>query len=543
MAIYHNTTKIISRSSGRSAVGSSAYRSGEKLHNEYDNVTHDYTKKKGVVYTEVMLPPQAKEEFKNREILWNEVEKIEKSKNSQLAREVELAIPKELNREEQINLVKNYVQDNFVNNGMCADVCLHDKNNGNPHAHIMLTMRPLKENGEWGAKSKKEYLLDENGQKIKLKSGQYKSKKIETTNWNSKEFLEIYRKDWADKVNEVLKKKGIDQTIDHRSYIEQGIKKIPTIHEGATARAIEKRGGKSDRMEINRSIKNENEQKEKLLKEIEEKIYKIRELEKESIRIEKRIKAEKINTGFIDENTNKKREELKSIDKELEELKGKKKIADNIKDCEKRLINHKGYRKSLGFFERAEKKQCDNRIKILQNELESLKEKLNGDVDYSKLDKKIEELERRRVVTLNEINNSYMQQKEQEEKLKAEQLLKEEEERKNRERTEEEKPQRIPNNFRERDFETEDNKPVKNKEDNKKFQNKIQDVNTLEERKKLIKNVYLEVKLMGINEPSLKKDPKYKEKLKELEGLMKKYDLFKELNKNKVKNKDIERSR
>lgn len=259
MAIYHNSTKIISRSAGRSAVGASAYRSGEKMLNEYDGIEHDYFRKQGVVYSDILLPLQAKEGLKSRTVLWNEVEKIEKSKNSQLAREVEVALPKELNRDEQIQLIKSYVQDNFVNRGMCADINMHDKGDGNPHAHVMLTMRPINENGEWGAKAKKEYILDKSGKKIKLKSGQYKSRKIETTDWNTKEFLQSYREDWAKKINDKLEELGIEERVDHRSYKERGIEKIPLIHEGATARKIEKRGKVSNRIEINRQIKAINE--------------------------------------------------------------------------------------------------------------------------------------------------------------------------------------------------------------------------------------------------------------------------------------------
>jgi hypothetical protein len=265
MAIYHNSSKIISRSKGRSAVGASAYRSGEKIYNEYDDLQHDYSKKSGIAHSEIMIPEHAKEEFKNRATLWNKVEKIENAKNSQLAREVEVALPREFNRQEQIQLVREYVKDNFVKNGMCADINIHDKGDGNPHSHIMLTMRPIKENGEWGAKAKKEYILDEKGQKIKLKSGQYKSKKIETTNWNTKEFLQSYREDWANKINEKLKEKGINERVDHRSYEEQGIEKLPTKHEGFVARAMEKRAikkgtEKSDRVAINREIKKDNQQ-------------------------------------------------------------------------------------------------------------------------------------------------------------------------------------------------------------------------------------------------------------------------------------------
>ena len=144
---------------GKSAVASAAYRSGEILTNDYDGVTHDFTRKRGIVHTEILLPPHAPPEFSDRSILWNSVEKIEKAKNSQLAREVEIALPVELNREQQIQLVREYVKDNFVLVGMCADIAIHDKEDGNPHAHIMLTMRQLEESGEWGAKSKKEFVF------------------------------------------------------------------------------------------------------------------------------------------------------------------------------------------------------------------------------------------------------------------------------------------------------------------------------------------------------------------------------------------------
>ena len=126
IAIYHCSIKIISRSKGRSAVAAAAYRSGTKMKNEYDGVTHDFTKKKGVAYTEIMLPPHAPPEFSERSTLWNSVEKIEKSKNSQLAREIEIAIPKEFERSEKISLVREFVKDNFVNEGMCADIAIHD---------------------------------------------------------------------------------------------------------------------------------------------------------------------------------------------------------------------------------------------------------------------------------------------------------------------------------------------------------------------------------------------------------------------------------
>lgn len=160
MAIYHCSIKIIKRSQGRSAVAAAAYRSGQKLTNEWDGITHDYTKKGGIVHSEILLPAHAPPEFSDRSTLWNSVEKIEKSRNAQLAREIEIALPAEIDRHSQIRLVRKYVQDIFVSAGMCADFSIHDKGDGNPHAHIMLTLRPLLENSEWGAKCRKEYNLD-----------------------------------------------------------------------------------------------------------------------------------------------------------------------------------------------------------------------------------------------------------------------------------------------------------------------------------------------------------------------------------------------
>lgn len=159
MAIYHLSIKIISRGKGKSAVAAAAYRSGEKIKNEYDSELHDFTRKGGIAYTEILLPQNAPQEFLDRETLWNSVERIEKSKNSQLAREIEVALPKELDREKQINLVREYAKENFVKVGMCADISLHDKGDGNPHCHILLTMRPLNEDTTWGQNQKRNISL------------------------------------------------------------------------------------------------------------------------------------------------------------------------------------------------------------------------------------------------------------------------------------------------------------------------------------------------------------------------------------------------
>ena len=268
MAIYHLSIKIISRGKGKSAVAAASYRSGEKIKNEYDGVVHDFTRKGGIAHTEILLPQNAPQEFSDRGTLWNSVEKIEKSKNSQLAREIEIALPKELDREKQIELVREYVKENFVKVGMCADIALHDKNDGNPHAHILLTMRPLNEDKTWGAKSKKEYVLDKNGEKVKLKNGNYKTRKIDTVDWNEQEKAEQWRKAWADITNKYLEENSIQEKINHRSYQRQGIEKIPTIHLGISASQMEKKGITTDRGNINREIKHQN----KILKEISRRI-------------------------------------------------------------------------------------------------------------------------------------------------------------------------------------------------------------------------------------------------------------------------------
>lgn len=271
MAIYHCSIKIISRGKGRSAVAASAYRSGETFTNDYDGVTHDYTRKRGIVHTEILLPSHAPPDFSDRSTLWNSVEKTEKAKNSQLAREVEVALPVELDRERQIQLVREYVKENFVSVGMCVDFAIHDKADGNPHAHIMLTMRPLTESGEWGAKSKKEYVLDKDGQRVKLKNGTFKSRKINAVDWNDREKAEAWRKAWADVTNRYLAEQNCPKRIDHRSYERQGYEEIPTLHLGAAVTQMEKRGIVTERGEQNREI----QRQERVLIEIRRQVARL----------------------------------------------------------------------------------------------------------------------------------------------------------------------------------------------------------------------------------------------------------------------------
>ena len=265
MAIYHFHCKIISRGQGRSAVGASAYRSGTQMTNDFDGIEHDYTRKQGVIYSEVMLPEQAPKEFENRSVLWNEVEQQEKGSKAQLAREVEVALPRELSRAEQVWLVRDYVQENFVKQGMCADIAIHDKGDGNPHAHIMLTTRPLEKDGTWGAKATNEYVLDKDGNRILQKVDKnnrkiYKRVKRDTTDWNTKEFLQRSREQWGVAINRELERKNLPDRVDHRSFEEQGKEKIPSRHIGVSAAAMERRGIETDRGKENRAIQEKNRQ-------------------------------------------------------------------------------------------------------------------------------------------------------------------------------------------------------------------------------------------------------------------------------------------
>ena len=267
MAIYHLSLKTISRSKGQSAVASSAYRSGSKLKDRETGETKDFTKKHGVAYSEIQLPSQAPAEYRDRETLWNAVQDKEFKSNAQLAREVEVALPAELDRETQKKLVHDYVQQNFVDRGMCADWSIHDKEDGNPHAHIMLTTRAIKKNGTWAPKQKSTYLLDKTGAKVPQidpKTGQQKigargrkmwKRTTESyTDWNDRNNAEQWRANWAESCNQYLTP---EQQIDHRSYERQGVEQVPTIHEGHVAREM---GDRSERVQTNNNIKAGNQE-------------------------------------------------------------------------------------------------------------------------------------------------------------------------------------------------------------------------------------------------------------------------------------------
>ena len=229
-----------------------------------------------------MLPAHAPPEFADRSTLWNSVEQIEKASDAQLAREIEVALPVELSRAEQLALVRAFVKDNFVAEGMCADFALHDKGDGNPHAHILLTIRPLKPDGRWGPKCRKVYDLDSQGNRIPDGKGGWKNHREDTTDWNNRDNAEKWRAAWASYANRALEAAGRPERIDHRSYERQGIDKIPSIHMGVAASQMERKGIQTEKGNINRQIATDN----KLLKELKARITRIYNWSKEQAKAE-----------------------------------------------------------------------------------------------------------------------------------------------------------------------------------------------------------------------------------------------------------------
>lgn len=324
MAIYHLEAKVISRGAGRSAVAAAAYMSCSQILNDYDGVQHDYTRKQGLVWQQIFLPEYAPAEWSDRGTLWNAVEENEKTKDSRLAREFVVALPIEMGKAEWKSLLTDFIKDNFVADGMCADVCIHDTDGHNPHAHIMVTVRPLAENGQWQYKTEKEYLCIRDGEEMDFTGAEFKQAQKEgwekqyqykvgrkkeymapsvaeaagyervsktpkstrfgrqnpiAARWNSDEQLVLWRSAWADVTNRYLERVGAEARIDHRSHAERGILEQPTIHEGVTASAMEQQGFIADRCELNRQIKADN----KLLRELRSAFEKIAKAVKNTV--------------------------------------------------------------------------------------------------------------------------------------------------------------------------------------------------------------------------------------------------------------------
>ncbi len=327
MNYFHLEAKVVSRGAGRSVIAAAAYASCSRLYNDYDGLTHDFTRKQGCLYSEVFLPQYAPEEWKDRQLLWEAVESVEKTKDSRLARELVVALPSELSLDDWKGMLERFIREQGTDLGMCADVNIHDPYppGHNPHSHILFTMRPLDEHGKWQAKTQKEYLCkrgeEERGftadefkiaktegwekqylyqfgekkeylppseaEKIKdcvrtsktPKSTRYGRQNPVAELWNSEEQLFAWRKSWEMIINEEQERHGIADRVDCRSHAARGLTEQPTVHEGYHARKLESMGIVSDRCELNRQIREDN----KLLRELKKQVQKLMKVVKENI--------------------------------------------------------------------------------------------------------------------------------------------------------------------------------------------------------------------------------------------------------------------
>ena len=402
------------------------------IFNDYDGIQHDYTRKQGLVWERVFLPDCAPAEWRDRAVLWNAVEKAEKTKDSRLAREFVAALPVELGKLDWINLLSRFIQEQFVKEGMCADVAIHDTDGHNPHAHILLTVRPLNENGTWQHKTEKEYLCIKDGEERGFTAAEFKEmqkdgwekqypykvgKKKEYTapsvaeaqglervskyakstkygrqnpiseRWNSDEQLVAWRAAWADEVNLCLERKGLETRIDHRSFADQGKDEQPTIHEGVVARTMEKKGIVSYRCELNRQIRRDNALLRQLKAEVQKLVKAVQNTipalarAMESVR-EKMIifkyQLEYILTG--------KSRLTKSLDVMKPELERYTRIAGQLKEKSKERNTLLAEKKTTPMLNIMKHRDLSRRIAELMEELEALlseKRQLLAMLDYA----------------------------------------------------------------------------------------------------------------------------------------------------------------
>lgn len=300
MAIYHLSVRVISRASGRSATAAAAYRAGARIADARTGLAHDYRARRDVAHAEILLPAAAPERLRDRASLWNAVEQAERAGNARLARELVVALPRELDAAERLALVRAYVAEQFVARGMCADVCVHDDGGANPHAHVMLTMRQVAPDGSFAAKSSKEYLVRHplHGERhmaaheareaqaqgwnkvYEYRRGRERrrlteaeaaawpgcsrvgrdpvARKVSATDWDEQENVERWRAAWADAANDALARAGSAARVDHRSHARRGLDELPTVHLGPAASALEARGVRTERGDVNREARRHN---------------------------------------------------------------------------------------------------------------------------------------------------------------------------------------------------------------------------------------------------------------------------------------------
>ena len=291
MALYHFSLNHVKRSEGHTAIAAAAYRSGEKLYDRYYGEVQDYTKKGGVIMSEILMPDYVPERLKDRETLWYEVENHENRKDAQLAYSFDFALQNELSMEENIEIARRYIMENFVAKGMICDVAVHDPDKGeggipNPHVHVLVPIRPVNINGEWGEKRLHIPVFDEDGNPVLNKKGKQKYDDPFTTDWGKPETLEIWRENWAKIVNEKFAEKSLTCRIDHRSNEERGLDEIPQVHEGSAVRRMEKRGITTYKGSWNRWVKRTNDNIRRLLNALRELASWISEAKEKVHRIE-----------------------------------------------------------------------------------------------------------------------------------------------------------------------------------------------------------------------------------------------------------------
>ena len=275
MALYHFSLNHIKRSKGHTAIAAAAYRSGEKLYDRYYGEVQDYTKKGGVVMSEILLPDYVPERLADRETLWYEVENQENRRDAQLAYSFDFALQNELTMDENIEIVRKFVRENFVAKGMICDMAIHDPDKGegripNPHVHVLCPIRPVNKDGEWGEKRLHFPIFDEDGNPVLNKKGKQKYDDPFTTDWGKPETLEEWRENWEKIVNEKFAEKGLTCRIDHRSNEKRGLDEIPQVHEGSAVRRMEQRGIATYKGAWNKWVKKTNDNIRRLLNALKE---------------------------------------------------------------------------------------------------------------------------------------------------------------------------------------------------------------------------------------------------------------------------------
>jgi hypothetical protein len=393
MAIFYLDVKPIGGKTGRSAIGAAGYRRAEKMRDERSavgaaayhrgdcqndgDITHDFTHRKGVVHSEIMLPDHAPREYFDSQTLWNAAQKAENRWDARTAREIVIALQNELTPEQNMRVVRKFVGENFVDEGMCADFSYHSGHihgkkgevypfegltirQENPHVHIQLTVRPINPDGSWGAKSKREDILDKNGNRTKTKNGNWRSRKIPLTDWDETKTLERWRENWAKVVNKEFERLGMDERISHLSLKEQGIDREPTVHMGHEAWNLERKGIKTEVGEKNRAIMRRNIEREKAQKPENIADY-MHELKQGYVSLDKEISSLSQEKSDI-------RREILVLENKAEQIDER---SEQIKTQSNRLDELKAQRREMGIF--SSKKAIDEQINRFENSLERTK--------------------------------------------------------------------------------------------------------------------------------------------------------------------------